>query len=79
MIALASAHGGDGDSSMLSMNNMEGMAMQDQKPANVTYPPTYFAHPEHSGLIYGHIALTVIAWVFFLPVGMFTGFYFAPF
>lgn len=72
LMALASAHGSDDShSSMPSMTNMDGMTMEDQQPANITYPPTYFAHPEHSGLIYGHIALMIIAWVFFLPVGMF--------
>lgn len=33
------------------------------------YPPTYFAHPDHVAVIYSHIALMVIAWVFVLPIG----------
>jgi hypothetical protein len=33
------------------------------------YPPTYFAHGEHGGLMYAHIALMVISWVIVLPVG----------
>ncbi|KAJ6439962.1 integral membrane protein [Purpureocillium lavendulum] len=37
---------------------------------DVQYPPTYFAHPDHSALIYAHIALMVLAWIFALPVAV---------
>lgn len=33
------------------------------------YPPTYFGTSNSRGLIYGHISLMVIGWVFVLPVG----------
>lgn len=33
------------------------------------YPPTYFSHLDHAGLMYSHISLMVVAWVFVLPVG----------
>lgn len=33
------------------------------------YPPTYFSHPGYAGLMYAHIGLMVVAWVFVLPVG----------
>jgi len=28
----------------------------------------YFTYPEHTGLIYAHIAFMVIAWLFILPI-----------
>lgn len=40
----------------------------------VEYPPTYFAHSEHVALLYIHIALMVVSWVFILPVGKLTNF-----
>ncbi|KAG8426463.1 hypothetical protein J3459_008117 [Metarhizium acridum] len=33
------------------------------------YPPTYFGISNGRGLIYGHISLMVIGWVFVLPIG----------
>lgn len=36
--------------------------------AEIIYKPTYFAHPEHVGLMYAHILLMTVAWVFALPV-----------
>ncbi|CEI40129.1 hypothetical protein FVEN_g12418 [Fusarium venenatum] len=41
-----------------------------QPPKHQNYPDTYFAHPEHSGTIYTHIALMVISWVFILPIAV---------
>jgi hypothetical protein len=42
-----------------------------QPPKDQEYPDTYFAHTEHSGVIYTHIALMVLSWVFLLPIGKF--------
>ncbi|CAK7208740.1 hypothetical protein SCUCBS95973_000204 [Sporothrix curviconia] len=36
----------------------------------IVYKPTYFAHPEHAGLMYAHILLMTLAWVFALPVSV---------
>lgn len=33
------------------------------------YPLTYFALADHRGVIFGHIVLMVLAWVFALPAG----------
>jgi uncharacterized protein DUF2427 len=33
------------------------------------YPDTYFALADHAGLMYAHIALMILAWIFVLPVG----------
>ncbi|KAK0714338.1 hypothetical protein B0T21DRAFT_387060 [Apiosordaria backusii] len=34
------------------------------------YPPTYFTHPDHKAVIYGHIVLMVLSWVFVLPTAV---------
>ncbi|KAG8666939.1 hypothetical protein FPOAC1_011761 [Fusarium poae] len=39
-------------------------------PKHQDYPDTYFAHPEHSGVIHTHIALMAISWVFILPIAV---------
>ncbi len=45
--------------------------VQDEElvKSEVDYPLTYFGHSEHVAVIYSHIALMVLAWVFVLPVG----------
>lgn len=57
--------GDDGD-----MGSNGGMGAEDPKPDADSYPPTYFAHPEHVTAIYAHIGIMVIGWVFMLPTGM---------
>ncbi|KAG0128450.1 hypothetical protein HOY82DRAFT_489195 [Tuber indicum] len=32
--------------------------------------PYYFAHPDHKGLLYGHIALMSIGWIVILPIAV---------
>lgn len=39
------------------------------KPSHDAYPESYFSHPELQGVLYAHIAVMVLAWVFVLPVG----------
>jgi len=46
-----------------------GMTTDQPQPEDGSYPPTYFTHPEHKGIIYAHIALMVVSWIFVLPVG----------
>ena len=60
LLPTALAHGDD--------MNMEKDEADKPRPAD-EYPPTYFAHPEHQTVIYAHILLMVLAWVFVLPVG----------
>lgn len=43
----------------------------DELKDSSEYPQTYFAHTDHVGVIYTHIALMTLAWVFILPVGKF--------
>ncbi|KAK1830542.1 hypothetical protein QBC39DRAFT_353831 [Podospora conica] len=61
LIPAALAHGDD--------MNMEAGEADKPRPA-AEYPPTYFAHPEHQTVIYAHIALMVLGWVFVLPIAV---------
>ena len=46
------------------------MSHASDKPKDASeYPDTYFSHPDHVSVIYAHIALMVLSWVFVLPVG----------
>ena len=69
---LVAAHGAHKPSDE-TMNMDMGMGMdmsKDVKPAEpVEYLPTYFAHTEHTGLLYAHIFIMIAAWVFVLPTG----------
>jgi len=38
-------------------------------PGRLDTLPYYFAHPDHKGLLYGHIALMSIGWIIILPIG----------
>lgn len=38
-------------------------------PGSLDTLPYYFAHPDHKGLLYGHIALMSIGWIIILPIG----------
>ncbi|CAK7236477.1 hypothetical protein SEUCBS140593_009632 [Sporothrix eucalyptigena] len=77
------AHGDDEGMDMdMDMESGHGMEMPEPLPqafnatlnstmnGTITYKPTYFAHPEHVGLMYAHILLMTIAWVFALPVAV---------
>ncbi|KAM0249378.1 hypothetical protein ACHAQJ_009094 [Trichoderma viride] len=47
------------------------MEMEPEQQDDTEYPPNYFAHPEHSQVMYAHIILMTLAWVVFLPVAVF--------
>lgn len=71
------AHGGDEGAEGMDMSSGHSGSSSDMHeakppPSNApsSYKPTYFAHPEHVGVIYAHIAVMTVAWVFALPVGM---------
>ncbi|KAL6816039.1 hypothetical protein GGI42DRAFT_339126 [Trichoderma sp. SZMC 28013] len=59
----ARRHGGE-------MEGMEGMEHAEPEQQDSEYLPTYFAHPEHTQVLYAHIALMTVAWVIFLPVAV---------
>jgi hypothetical protein len=48
----------------------ESQAHNDDSQNDAEYPPTYFALADHANLIYAHIALMTIAWVFILPIAV---------
>lgn len=64
-------HGGD-ESMDMGMKMTSGMAIDvtDPKP-EVDFPPNYFSHSEHRGVLLAHISLMVLAWVVLLPIGKF--------
>ncbi|RPA98930.1 hypothetical protein L873DRAFT_1685795 [Choiromyces venosus 120613-1] len=39
-------------------------------PGSLDALPHYFAHPDHKGLLYGHIALMSIGWIVILPIAV---------
>lgn len=55
----------------LSHGDGHGGAMSeaDLPKDDSEYPPTYFSLSDHSGLMYAHICLMTLSWVFVLPVG----------
>lgn len=61
------AHGGE---EMMNMPESHEHNGTDEVPAEGDdYPPTYFTHPDHVAVLYAHIVLMVLAWVFALPIG----------
>ncbi|EPE03400.1 integral membrane protein [Ophiostoma piceae UAMH 11346] len=65
------AHGDDEAMNMdMAMANDHGASIANTTEEVKVYPPTYFAHPEHRSLIYAHIILMTLAWVFALPVAV---------
>ncbi|KAI2634551.1 hypothetical protein GGS21DRAFT_490619 [Xylaria nigripes] len=62
------AHGGD--SMAMDMGEHREQPAEEPKPDPDSYPPTYFAHPEHVSVIYAHIGIMILAWVFMLPTAV---------
>lgn len=72
LVPTAFGHGDDNEAMGMEM----GMDMSSGMTSggNATqpeahFPPSYFAHPEHRGILLGHIGLMVLGWVFLLPLG----------
>jgi hypothetical protein len=61
LVSAVVAHGDD------EMDMKMGAA--DQPHPEDAYPPTYFALRDHSNIIYAHMGLMTVAWVFMLPPG----------
>jgi hypothetical protein len=70
LLPVGIAHGG-GESMDVDMG-MHGSNTTTQPLNGDDYPDTYFAHTEHAGVIYTHIALMVLTWVFILPISKFS-------
>lgn len=71
LVSIAVAHGDDEDMGM-NMGVPETTNPTVATSANTTAPSTYFNYGEHSGLMFTHILLMTIGWVFVLPIGEFT-------
>ena len=70
LLPLAAAHGHDESTDMdMSMAEPARPVVDSSLDSADTASPNYFTHPEHRGLIYAHIAVMTLAWVFVLPVG----------
>ena len=75
LVPLALAHGHDGHDGMSMDMAMSSSHTTDNTTASppMTSPtepplPSYFSHPEYSGLILAHIVLMTIGWLFILPI-----------
>lgn len=76
LLPTALAHGDEGwDMDMdMDMDVGGGMDMSaDQPLPDDQYPPTYFSHSEHRGVLLTHIGLMVLGWVVVLPLGESSG------
>lgn len=63
------AHGDEGMNMDGAMDGAMDMSAQEPDNDAQEYPPNYFGHPEHRGILFAHIALMVLGWVFVLPLG----------
>lgn len=72
-LPLVVAHGDDhGHANQESGHGDMNMhdAPKPQTPSSTDVPQSYWSLSEHAGLMYMHIALSVLAWFFVLPIGM---------
>lgn len=63
------AHGDEGMSMGGDMDAAMDMSAQQPDTDAQEYPPNYFGHTEHRGVLFAHIALMVLGWVVVLPLG----------
>ncbi|KAJ0165461.1 putative membrane protein C3B8.06 [Colletotrichum tanaceti] len=72
IVPLALAHSAQEDgANVMNMDmDMSHGADEPNKPDTDNYPPTYFALADHAGVMYAHIGVMVLAWVFVLPVAV---------
>ncbi|KAH7122853.1 hypothetical protein EDB81DRAFT_765831 [Dactylonectria macrodidyma] len=68
-LPLILAHGSGYDESETSGHGNEHSEYNKIK-TDAEYPPTYFAHIDHVSVIYAHIVIMALAWVFVLPVAV---------
>lgn len=69
LAAHAIAHGDEHDDGSMGM---EMDMIPDSKPDTSDtsdLPPSYFDHPDDKFLIYSHIVVMTLSWVFALPIG----------
>ncbi|TDZ51563.1 putative membrane protein [Colletotrichum trifolii] len=71
LLPLAIAHGAHeaaGDAMKMDMSHTD--VAEEPHQDTESYPPTYFALPDHAGVMYAHIGAMVLAWVFVLPIAV---------
>ncbi|KAK0374859.1 hypothetical protein CLIM01_07766 [Colletotrichum limetticola] len=68
---LANAHGAhEAGADAMKMDMGMAQGVDESKAESKSYPPTYFALADHAGIMYAHIGLMVLAWVFVLPIAV---------
>lgn len=67
LVSAASGHAHGGESASLDIASAT-VSSNSSSPVDIG-TPSYFRHPEHSGLMLGHIISMSIAWIFVLPLG----------
>ena len=72
LASLALAHGDDGhhDMNMEDMKTPESHGDASDMEIDVYDMPSYAGLGMHGNMIFAHIVLMVLAWVFVLPIGM---------
>lgn len=70
LLPLAVAHGGHDEDMDMDMN-MNPPAVPAGSDSAGADPVTYFRYGGHSALMFAHILLMTVGWVFVLPVGEF--------
>jgi hypothetical protein len=68
LTGLAVAHGNEEHGPAIG-GSMQMPGSEEVKPDFESYPPTYFALPDHARLMYAHIAVMSVAWIGMLPIG----------
>lgn len=69
LVVAHGAHEAGADAMEMDMGMAHGA--DEPKAESKSYPPTYFALADHAAIMYAHIGLMVLAWVFVLPIGKF--------
>jgi hypothetical protein len=64
----AIAHGHDEDMSM-DIGMPKRPTIPSNSSSDVSEPLSYFQYGKHTGLMFAHIFLMTLAWVFVLPIG----------
>lgn len=70
IVPLAVAHGAhEAGADAMEMDMGMAHGADEPKAESKSYPPTYFALADHVGIMYAHIGVMVLAWIFVLPIG----------
>lgn len=63
------AHGVEASAASMDMSHGTHGAMNMSNTEDWPDYRNYFSHPEHTGLMYVHILLTILSWVVLMPIG----------